>query len=121
MEGDPEKLLGWNIQNFRDMPGDGFAFTVEVRRQIDLVGRFDGFLQTRDDFLRFGQNTYCGSKLGLIHPQLPRGQIADMAQGRHDGIAAAQKFGDRFLLGRRFHNDQGMARPCFFGVAVSFF
>ncbi len=101
VEGDARDHTGGQLQRLGDMPGDGFPFTVIVRGEIDLLGRFDGLLQERKDFLRFRKNHVLRLKIiRFVHTKSTRRQVADMAQCRDDGIAAPQELGDRFLLGR---------------------
>src|SRR5260370_25641423 len=93
------KLLG-------KMGGDGFAFAVGVRRQIDRVHADRQFLQLGDDFLFAGNDDVLSLEIVVgIDTESAFRQIFDVAERSLDGEAFASIFLDRLGLSRRFDDN----------------
>ena len=84
------------------MPGDGFALTVGVCREENLVALGNILLELADEFLFSFYNSVFGRKAVLdVNAELCRRQIAHMTHRRYDLIAGSEVFFNRFRLGRR--------------------
>ena len=95
-----------------DVPGDRLALAVGVGREIDLAGALGGLLQLRE---RLGL-ALDGDVLGLepvldVHAELPRGQVADVADRGLHVVAGAEILADRLGLGGRLDDDERTSAP----------
>ena len=73
-------------QFFGQVSGDGFAFAVRVRREIDVVGRQRQLLQLGENFFFAGNDDVLGIEFIFdIHTQLALGQIFDVTERGFDG------------------------------------
>jgi len=83
-----------------DVPGNGFAFTVRVRGQVDRVGRLGLLADFRDDLLLGGQQHVGGPKARVyVDAQLLGGQIPHVPYRGPHGIVAPEVPGDSLRLG----------------------
>ena len=90
----------------RQMGGNGFAFAVRVRRQVNGVGRGCQLLQLGDNLFFAGDDDVIGLEVVLdIDAQRALGQIFHVAERGFDREALTQIFLDGLRLGRRFDND----------------
>ena len=90
----------------REMGGNGLAFAVRVRRQIDGVGRGRQLFQLGDNLLFAGDDDVIRLEaVRDIDAQSALGQIFHVAERGFDREALAQIFLDGLRLGRRFDND----------------
>ena len=90
----------------RQMGGDGLAFAVRIRRQIDGVRRGRQLFQLGDNFLFAGDDDVIRLEVVRdIDAQSALGQILHVAERSFDREALAQIFLDGLRLGRRFDND----------------
>ena len=88
------------------MRGDGFAFAVRVRRQIDRIRRRGQLFQLGDNLFFAGDDDVIRLEIIInVHTQRALGQILDMPQRRLDREPLTQIFLDGLRLGRRFDND----------------
>ena len=88
------------------MRGNGFAFAVRVRRQINVVRGRRQLLQLDDNFLFTGNDDVISLEIVAgIHAQRALGQILDMPQRGLNREILPQIFLNRFRLGGRFDND----------------
>ena len=111
------------LQHLDQVPRDGLALAVLVRREQELVGVLQVLLQLGDDLLLAGIDDVVGLEaLVDVHAQRAealallfrdvRGtvrQVADVADARLDGEVAAQVALDRPRLGGAFHYDQAFS------------
>ena len=101
--------LGFGLpeQFLFEMPGDGFAFSIRVRRQEHFVAGFRLGLNLRKD-LRFALDRHILRFEIVFHvdAQLAGGQILNMPDRRHDGITTPQILADGAGFRRRLNNDQ---------------
>ena len=94
-------------QQIFQVPGDGLAFAVRVRCEIDAVGVLCGLLQLRDDLFLALERIVFRLKVMLdIDAQRALRQIAQVAHAGLDLIVGTEIFSDGFGLRRRFHDDQ---------------
>ena len=101
VELDALDILGFVLDDFGDVPGDGLTFTVRVRREEDSVGLGGGFLQVLHDlFLALDDLILRGEVAGFVHADGARGEIADVADAGLHHVLAAQEFLDGLHLGR---------------------
>ena len=113
------------LEQLVEMPTDGLAFAVFVRRQIQVFGLLDqpleladlGRLAGRDDIERIEilVDIHAQPRPGLIAIFVgnlagPLRQIADVADAGLDREPAAQKLADRAGLGGRLDDHQGFGR-----------
>src|SRR5207237_9360243 len=86
VEGDPLGPVGWNLERLDEMPGDRLAFAVRVRRQVDGLGAAGGRTELRYDLGLAFDGLISGREVALhVDPELPLGQVADVAHaGLHD-------------------------------------
>ena len=88
------------------MCGDGFAFTVRVRGEIDSVHTSGQLLQPGNNFLFTGDDDVFGFEVVLdIHAESALGQIFDVPERGLNGVAFAQILLNGFRLGGRFDDD----------------
>ena len=99
-------FLPFPIEFESQMSGDGLAFAVRVRREIDGVGRGRQLLQLGHNFFFAGDDDVVGLEIVLnVHTQSALGQILHVPERGLDREALAQIFLDGLRLGRRFDND----------------
>ena len=73
------------------MGGDGFAFAVRVRRQIDRVSGLCQLLQLGEDFFFARNDDVFGLEVVVhIHTQSALGQVFDVAERGLDRVTLAQ-------------------------------
>ena len=95
------------MQFARDMPGNGFAFPIWIRRQVDpfdLLSFGTQFLQK----LSFTLNRHVLRRkiMGNINPETVFRQILDVPNGCLHRKASAEIFFDCFGFCGGFNNDQ---------------
>ena len=89
-----------------EMGGDGFAFAIRVRREIDAVGREGQFLQLGQDLFFSGDDDVFGIEIVFdIDTRAALGQVFHVAERSIDRESLAQILLDSFRLSRRFDND----------------
>ena len=89
------------------MRGNGFAFAVRVRGEIDGVHAKRQFLQLGNNLLFAGDNDVFGFEVVIdVHTEGALGQIFDVPERGLDGVAFAQIFLNGFRLGGRFDDDE---------------
>ena len=94
------------------MPRDRLALAVGVGRQDQLLRAFDCPRDVVEALLRLGIDLPDHAEIGVrIDRAVLRGQVADMAEGCHYLIAAAEIFIDRFRLGRQFYKHEIHENP----------
>ena len=76
VEGDAFSVWG-EIENFEQVPRDGFAFAILIGSEPDGVGGFGGFLKLGDDFLVIGVD-FVGDIEGIF---VDFGVLANVANG----------------------------------------
>ena len=73
------------------MPGDGFAFSIRVGCQIDVVAGLGGFFQIGNDFLLALDGLVVRLKIVVeVDADLALGQVTDVTHRSLDGVAVAQ-------------------------------
>ena len=88
------------------VPGDGFAFAVRVRRQIDVVRGQGQLLQLGENFLLAGNDDVFRLEIVVdIDAQRALGQVFHVAKRCFDNEAFAQILLNGLRLGGRFDND----------------
>ena len=88
------------------MPCDGFAFAVRVRRQIDVVRGQGQLLQPGENLLLAGNDDVFRLEFVVdIDAQRALGQVFDVPERSFDGEALTQIFLDGLGLGRRLDDD----------------
>ena len=91
------------------MPGDGFAFAVQVGGEED-VGAFLGeFFEFADDFAAAGEDLVFGGEGFEIDAHAFAGEIADVAHAGPDDVVVAEVLVDRLRLCGRFDDHEGFA------------
>src|SRR5215470_17449241 len=89
------------------MRGDGLAFAVRIRRQINVVGRERQLLQLGQDLFFTRDDDVFGFEFVVdIDTEIALGQIFHMAERSFDRESLAQIFLDGFRLGGRFDDDE---------------
>ena len=111
VEGDASDLFalfGAGAELDREMIGDGFAFAIGVRREIDLVGLGGRLFQLVDDFFFAGRHDQLRLEGALLQldANVVFGQVHDMSDGSADLKPFAQILLDRLRLRRRFDDHQ---------------
>ena len=105
-----ERLL--LLEHFEDVPGDRLALAVGVGRQDQLVGALDGPRDVVEALLRLGIDLPDHAEIGVRIDRAVLGrQVADMAEGGQDLVAAAEILIDRFRLGGRFYKHEIHENP----------
>ena len=108
------------LQHLLQVPGDGLALPVLVRREQQLVGSLQLLLEVGDDPFLVVVDDVVRLELAVdVHAELPvagairrrdvRGpvrEVADVADARLDDEVAAEVAGDRPRLGGRLHDDE---------------
>ena len=88
------------------MPGDGFAFAVRVRREIDAVGGQGQLLQLGKNFFLAGDNDVFRFEFVVdVDAQSALGQILNVPERSLDDEALAQILLDGLRLGWRLDDD----------------
>ena len=94
-------------QDLGDVPGDGLAFPVRVRPQVDLRDVRRRLLQLLDNLGLPQDGDVFGRKIVLqVHPQLVFGQVLDVPFAGDHLDVGAQVFLQGLGLGGRFHDEQ---------------
>ncbi len=95
------------LEYFQHMPGNRLAFAIRVGGENELVGTLGGLGDVVETLLRLGIDLPHHAEIVLgIHRAGLGWQVADMAKGGQDFVAAAQILIDGFRLGGRFNNDK---------------
>ena len=98
------------LQEFGDVPRDGFPFAVGVGGEEDGVHLGSRVAQGLHDlFLALDDFVFRGEIVGFIHADVAFGKIPDMAHAGLHQIAGAQKFFDGLHLGGRFDDNETFA------------
>ena len=93
-------------QFFGKMRGNGFAFAVRVRGEIDRVHADSELLQLGDDLLFTGNDDVLGIEIVIdVDAQRALGQIFDVPERGLNRVALAQILLNCFRLGRRFDDN----------------
>ena len=113
----------FRLQDFEEVPTDGFAFAVLVRRQVEGVGLLELVLEQldlfalarRDDVDRreivVDVDAQVRPRLALVLGRNLLGalrQVAHVADAGLDREAASEVLADRLRLGGRFDDHQGV-------------
>ena len=94
------------VERLDHVPGDGFALTVRVGGEDQLVGAFHGLGDLRHALGAAALDLPDHVEIGLgIDRAVLRRQVADMAEGGQDLVALAEIFVDRLGLRRRLDDD----------------
>ena len=110
IENDALRFLWRQLQGAGQMPGDRFAFAVEVGGEIDHVRLGGELSQIGDQLGTAGQDVVNRLEVVIeVSAQFALGQIPNVAHRSPDSIAGAEIFLDGFGLRRRFHDDQRTA------------
>ena len=111
------------LEQFQQVPTDGFPFPVFVGGQKEPVGSFEGFFQFLHHLLFFlGHHVQALEPIGGVDPQLCPGfplmaggdlagvvgQVTHMAHGGAHPEAVGQKAADGFGLGGALDDDEGV-------------
>ena len=89
-----------------EMGGDGFAFAIRVRREVDVVGRERQLLELGEDLLFPGNDNVFGFEIVFdVDTETAFGQVFHVAERSIDRESLAQILLDSFRLSRRFDND----------------
>src|ERR1700690_67694 len=92
---------------FGQMRGNGFAFAIRVRSQIDGVHANRQLFQLGDDLLFAGNDDVLGLEVIVgIHAKRALRQIFDVPERSLNREALAEIFLNRLGLGRRFDDDE---------------
>ena len=105
IKGDPVGLMFIQLEQLRQMPGNGLSFPIGVGGQVDIVALF-GFGTQLFDKLALSLDIFIiGGKVVLdIDAEAGSRQVAHMAHRRHDLIIGAEVFLDGMGFGRGFYN-----------------
>ena len=99
-------LLVSVAQFLGQVPRDGFAFAIGVRRQIDVVRRQGQLLQLGENFLLAGNDDVFRLEIVIdIDAQRALGQVFHVAKRCFDNEAFAQILLNGLRLAGRFDND----------------
>ena len=105
----------FQIECVKQMPADGFPFTVRVSCEIYFVSSLRIFTKFAQKFpLPADRNIFGFKVIFKIDTQLAFRQVTDMTHRSLNLIVAAQEFADRSRFCRRFYNHQ-IFFPCFLG------
>ncbi len=100
-------VVGAIAQGADQVPGDGLALAVGISGQVDFRGGPGLLAQVPDHLFPLGRDNVVGSKVVLdIHAQSVLGQVADVADGRADGVAWAEELAHGAGLGWRLDDDE---------------
>ena len=98
------------LQHFAHVPGNGFAFAIRVRRQIERVGAPQGLGDGLDVALVFIDELILHGEVVLrVHCPTLGHQVAHVPIGGEDLEVLAQVTLDRPRLGGRLDDDQVLA------------
>ena len=117
------------LEDFLQVPCDGFTFAVTIGCQVERVYFFELALEFGDLFLLVGVDHVVGFEvLFNVDSELTDGalfevfgqfgglrKVADMAHGRVDEVVLAEVAANGFDLGGRLHNQQGFSGLCLSG------
>ena len=93
-------------QFFGKVRGNGFAFAVRIRRQVDRVHSACQLLQLGNDLFLAGNDDVLGIEIVIdVDAQRALGQIFDVPERGLNRVALAQILLNCFRLGRRFDDD----------------
>ena len=107
IKGNPLGLAVRQVQQFFQMPGDGFALPVRVSCQIDSLGRSGCCFQFLNQVFLALDGDISGGKITLqIHTHGGLGKIPQMAHTCLHRIVRTQIFSDGFCFGGGLHNHQ---------------
>jgi hypothetical protein len=99
-------LLAAIDELFRQVRGNGFAFAVRVRRQINRSRAFGQLLELGHDLFFSRDDVVVGGEVAFeIDAQPALGQVFDVAQRGFDLVVLAQVLVDGLGLDRRFDDD----------------
>ena len=97
-------------QGVGEMPGDGFAFAVQVGGEEDFGGSFHGGAKIGNDFFGAVRDFVGGFEVVIdVDIESLAGDVADVADGGFDGEVVAQVLIDGLGLGGGFDDDQSVA------------
>ena len=97
-------------QDLGDVPGDGLALAIGVRRQVDRLGLGGGLLQLGHHLFLAGLDAVDRDEaVRLVHAELALGQVADVAHGGLHGILVAQELANGLYLGRGLDDNKVFA------------
>jgi hypothetical protein len=95
------------FQQFDQVPGNGFAFAIRVRCEIERVGFLQGAHDCVDVFLAALDDLVLHREFLVgIHGALLRNEVAHVAVRRHHLEIPAEVFADGFRLCGRFDDDK---------------
>src|SRR5882672_5867865 len=98
------------------MPGYRFTFSIRIRREEHAISKLGRLLDLGQGLRLFlNSDVFRREVVVDVDAQLALGQVAEMPDGRLDGIAAPQILADRFRFCRGLHNDE-YAALCRSGV-----
>ena len=107
VERDALRLIVRDVQQIFQMPRNCLALAVRVSCEIDVLAVFRGGAQLGNDGFLSGDGVILRLKIVVnIHAHGALLQVAQMPHARLDLIVRSEIFGDRFRLGRRFHDHQ---------------
>ena len=90
-----------------DMPGDGLALPIRVRREVDVLPPLGGLLEPRDDFgFPLDDLVLRGEIVLDIHTEGALGQILHVADRGFDRETPAEVLLDGAGLRGRLHDNQ---------------
>ena len=113
VEADPleDRPLGPRLQGFLEVPGDRLALAVRVGREVDGRGFAGGLLELPERlFLALQDLVRRFVAVAPIDAQPLLGQVPHVAIGREHTKVLAEELLERLRLGRRFDDDEGLAR-----------
>ena len=101
VELDTLDIISFLLDDFGDVPGDGFTFAVRVGREEDGLSFGRRFLQILHDFFFALDDLIArGEVVFFVHGDLTGRQVTDVAHAGLHHILAAQEFFDGLHLGR---------------------
>jgi hypothetical protein len=113
MKENPIKLAPLFLEDFCGVPGDGLAFAVGVRGQIDISDVPGRLLQPPDDALFAGNTVVIGFEAVFdVDPHFPCRKVFEMPDGCGDVEVLAEIFFKGFDFCRRFDDEQGLGHCC---------
>ena len=97
----------FELQQFRQMPGDRLAFAIGVGREEHFGGRLRGSAQVLDHVaLTFNREVTRGETVLDIHAERAFGEVPDVPDRCLYHVARGQKLLDRTRFCRRLDDDQ---------------
>lgn len=114
------------LQDFLEVPRDGFALAVLIGGEVELVGLGEKLLELPDLRLLVGVDDVDGLEVVLdVDPEAAHlagvllghlggaaGKVTDVPDARLDHVAGAEVALDRLRLGRRLDDDESAAAVC---------